>query len=406
MRELNARRRYDSAKHYLELDASGSALHTTLTLAAHALDCPDAMLSVFDAAGQTIIVSARGGGPQRLHAETPCHSIVRTGEHIAVDDLRASSFASLPFVRSSGLRAYVGVPVMGREGLIVGTLCVADVRPHQVGADDVRRLCRFASVIEEQLDLLRRQGRPLGSARELIHAIDTAQITPWFQPIVELDREQVVGYEALARWQHPVRGLLQPEDFIPLAEDSELIVELDLAVLYQAAGLLDTWRQTDPVVSVSVNLSARHFAYDGCVDRLAEAVDSAGVIPEAVVLELTETSAFAANPRNCGSLQALRDHGFRILLDDFGTGWSSLDHLTRLPSDGVKIDHSTSSMLGTRVGDAVVAAVAGLARELGKSVVIEGIESPAQAAAARDLGCTHAQGYLWSAPMHADAVLL
>jgi len=407
MRELDARRQRDSAKHYLGLDVSSSALRTTLGLASHALDCPIAMLTIFDQTGQHIVVSSGQSRTSRgAHPESLCRKVVHTGKPLTVGDLSASEFSDEPYVRASGVRAYGGVPVTGREGLVVGTLCVVDMRARDFGRSDVTRLRRFAAVLEDQLDLLRRIGAPLGSVKDLARAIDTEQIVPWYQPMVELERERVVGYEALARWQHPTRGLLQPEDFIPLAEDSEVVIDLDLSVLEQAGRVLAGWRQTDPGLTVSVNLSARHFDHDECVDRLHESAMAAGVLPDAVILELTETSAFAADARNCGFLHELRARGFRVHLDDFGTGWSTLDHLTRLPIDGVKIDHSTSSMLGTRVGDAVVRAVAGLAHDLGKTIIIEGIESPAQAAAARALGCTHAQGYLWSAPMHADAVLL
>lgn len=410
MRELDVRRQRDSAQHYLTLDTASSALETTLWLASQAVGLPVAMLTIVNDCGQHIIASTGYLDiPRGPHPESLCHTVVSTGEPLIIADVATSDWVTASgSLLDSAIRTYIGVPLTGREGLVVGTLCLVDVEQREIDPRDVSLLFQFVSVAEEQLDRLRRLGPPLGSANELRGAIDAGQIVPWFQPVVELERERIIGYEALARWQHPSRGLLQPGEFIPLAEDSELIIDFDLAMLRQVTQVLAGWQLTDPELNatVSVNLSARHFRYDECVDRLYDAATSTGVLPESIVFELTETSAFSADDKICGFLSQLRDRGFRVLLDDFGTGWSTLEHLTHLPTDGVKIDHSTSSMLGTQVGDAVIRAVAALARELGKTTIIEGIESPAQAALARSLGCTHAQGFLWSAAMHADALLL
>ncbi len=408
MRELKLRRQNDSAKHYRDLLASSSAIRTTLALAAESADFPVAMLNILDDIEQYTLVALGTHARTSLPREgTICDGVVRTGTPRVIPDLDADGHGELLSLRRSGMRAYVGVPLTGREGLIVGTMCLLDVQPHALDEAALARLMQFARVIEEQLDLLRRLGpsRHGASVSELAVAIDEGQIVPWFQPVVDLRTERVVALEALARWEHPTRGLLQPADFIPLAEDSELIIDLDLAILRAAARSLGSWRLTDPEAAITVNISGRHFEHPECIDRLHQAVLAAEVPPEAVVLELTETSAFAASEGNIAYLARLRQLGFRVLLDDFGAGCSTLEHLVYLPCDGVKIDRATTKALRTPSGDAVVRAVAGLDGELGKPVVIEGVEWAEQAAWACTLGCTHGQGYLWSAPVRAEALL-
>lgn len=226
-------------------------------------------------------------------------------------------------------------------------------------------------------------------------AIKEEQIRPVYMSLVDLATDKVVAVEALARWYRPSGEVVAPDDFIPVAESSGLILDLDLAVARQAMTDLRVWHRVDPELRVTVNLSGRHFASTDCIDKLAGLASSAGVDPARVVLELTET----IRPRDldlAGEVAGqLRGLGFSLWLDDFGTGWSGLSDLLHFPVDGIKIDRPFAARLGSATADAVIAATTGLADELGLTVTIEGIEERRQAARARALGCHLGQGFLW-----------
>lgn len=407
MRALNARRQSDSAKHYLDVAAASSALRTTLLLAAESVDFPVAMINIIDDAEQrTVVVVGMPDVPPRPRSETLCATVVDSGRPMMRADLQADEAGRKLPGDTLGLGAYVGIPLTGREEVPIGALCLLDFEPHSISPRGLRRLEQFAAVVQEQLELLRRLGNspPRSDVRAVVEAIDEKRIVPWFQPIVDLRTDCVVAYEALARWDHPTRGILPPSEFLAVAEDSDLIVDLDLSILSQAAGIGRDWWSGEPQARTTVNISGRHFRDAACVDRLHQSVKSAGMPPEGVVLELTETSVFDVSDRTVEVLTELRELGFGVALDDFGVGCSTLDHLVRLPCDLVKIDAATSAAMGTRSGNAVIRAVAGLAKELSISVVIEGIESAEHAEWARDLGCTHGQGYLWAPPMPAISI--
>ena len=223
--------------------------------------------------------------------------------------------------------------------------------------------------------------------------------------MVDLNTGATAAYEALARWQHPSGHVEDPRQFVQVAEDSDLIVELDLAVIRQALDDLSRWQRVDPGLRMSVNLSARHFDHPECVTRLLEATADAGVSPGSVYLELTETMRLTPGRIHIARVvQQLRDAGFRVWLDDFGTGWASLDHLLWLEVDGIKIDRAVTVALGTPIGDALTQAVTGLANALGLHTTIEGIETQRSAELARARGCDNGQGYLWAAPLPATVV--
>jgi diguanylate cyclase (GGDEF)-like protein/PAS domain S-box-containing protein len=243
----------------------------------------------------------------------------------------------------------------------------------------------------------------------LENAITHGEMRLHYQPIVRLTDRAVVGMEALVRWQHPVEGLVPPLDFIPLAEQSGLIVPLGEWVLQQACADLSRWRQSWPLAwgsapHVSVNLSPRQLQSG----RLLEVVDNAlaqhGVAPSSLTLEITE-SCFAEDSdevRLC--VQQLDARGIGLSLDDFGTGYSSLSYLRRFPLRSLKIDRSFVKAMDTNEGLTLLDAIVAMARSLGLSVVAEGIEDEEQAAALRVLGCDEGQGFLFWRPMTADAV--
>ena len=260
-------------------------------------------------------------------------------------------------------------------------------------------------MVEDQLDLMRRLNaqRKVGSVvtQELAAAIDRNEIVPWYQPIVDLRSGETVGVEALARWQHPDGEVSDPSRFIPLAEDSDLIVELDLSVVRQAARDVADWQRLRPDLRLSVNLSARHFERDGFFPPIERAITDGGLVPDTVDLEITETTHLDSQV-STAQISRMRDAGFGVWLDDFGTGWSSLEYLLRMPVSGVKIDRALSLALGSRLGNALTTSVTGLAAELDLKTIIEGIETSDQARQALNLGCDYGQGFLWSRPVAAD----
>jgi EAL domain-containing protein (putative c-di-GMP-specific phosphodiesterase class I) len=234
-----------------------------------------------------------------------------------------------------------------------------------------------------------------GSAAELARAIDAGEIVPWYQPIIDLGSGTVIGLEALARWEHSSGDVGGPTGFVPLAERTDLIIELDHAVMSRALADLAQWRGQYPGLRVSVNLSGRHFDHANWVETLHQAVGAAHVPPSAVDLELTETT----RPGDLAAAEVMmiriRELGFRIWFDDFGTGWFQLQDAVRLPLDGLKIDRSFTDSLGS-VDDSAIRALIHVATERGLKVTIEGIASAHQAALARTLGCDYGQGFLFS----------
>jgi EAL domain-containing protein (putative c-di-GMP-specific phosphodiesterase class I) len=238
---------------------------------------------------------------------------------------------------------------------------------------------------------------------DLSRAIDAGEVQPWYQPIVRLTTGELVGFESLARWHRPSGVVELPGAFIDLAEETGLITRLDLAVLDRAAAALARWREQRPDLRLSVNFSGRHLDEDGWVDSLHALASGQGVPPANLDVELTESARPRDLARGAALLAGLRELGYAVWFDDFGTGWSELTHLVDVPVDGIKIDRFFTERLGGRA-DAVVRALLQVADDLGLATTIEGISTREQADRARDLGCDLAQGYLWSPPLsEADA---
>jgi diguanylate cyclase (GGDEF)-like protein/PAS domain S-box-containing protein len=240
---------------------------------------------------------------------------------------------------------------------------------------------------------------------ELEHAIEAGQFELYFQPLVDLRRGSPSGIEALCRWNHPTRGLVQPDQFIPLAEETGLIVELGRWVLQEgcrfAAGLqLEAPR--DERLRLGVNLSVRQLQHASIVDDVRAALAASGLDPDALVLEVTESVMMADAELAATRLRELRALGARIAMDDFGTGYSSLSHLSRFPIDVLKMDRSFLSPDAKIDAKGLAAAIVSLGATLGLEVVAEGIERPDQMEALRELGCETGQGYLIGRPMSRD----
>jgi len=394
-----------SAGHYLQCSPVEN-LHTTIVLAARATGFPVAMVNILDQWFQyTLAVSGGDRVGPMPRRKSLCDLTVRAGVPVVVPDARSDPrFADNAAVVRDFVRGYAAVPLAGRESLIIGTLCVLDEDVRVMSSEQLAGLIEFGHIIEDQLELARRLfERPnVGTMRteRLANAIADGQIKPWYQPIVDLATGRTVALEALARWRMPSGEVVEPVDFIPLAEESELIIELDLAVLREALQDLRRWRKRDPQLRMSVNLSGRHFQRPDCLLAIQQAAIAAGVPFDAVDLELTETTRLTG-AMAVDLVGQLRKLGFRVWLDDFGTGWSTMESILQMPIDGVKIDQKMTAAIGTPVGDRLLRSLIGLAGDLGVQMVMEGIETQEAAQAARALGCLQAQGYLWSRPVPA-----
>jgi diguanylate cyclase (GGDEF)-like protein/PAS domain S-box-containing protein len=227
-----------------------------------------------------------------------------------------------------------------------------------------------------------------------------------YQPIVELESRRVVGVEALVRWQHPTRGLLQPSDFVGLAEETGQIVEIGRWVLQEACRQAASWRaQLACDLSVSVNVSARQIRQSGLVEDVQAALAASGLAPGALTVEITESALVRRREEMTAILESVTGTGVRLALDDFGTGYSSLSLLRDLPVRTVKIDRSFVHTIDAGPAQrAFVQAIVDLAEALQLTVVAEGIERPIQAAALLRIGCVLGQGYHFARPLPADAL--
>jgi EAL domain-containing protein (putative c-di-GMP-specific phosphodiesterase class I) len=240
---------------------------------------------------------------------------------------------------------------------------------------------------------------------ELHHALEREELRVFYQPIVGLDDGRVRGFEALVRWIHPERGLVSPAEFIPVAEETGLIVPIGEWVLEQAAHQLTDWHArfpADPPLAMGINLSMRQFARPGLVEHVQTVLERSGVEAAALKLEVTESIVMGDADGIIDSLHALKALGVQLQVDDFGTGYSALSYLHRIPLDVLKIDRSfIVAMAGGAKHLAIVRAIIALAAALGLETTGEGVDDPAQAEQLRQLGCTYGQGYLWGRPMEA-----
>jgi PAS domain S-box-containing protein len=253
------------------------------------------------------------------------------------------------------------------------------------------------------IELSQRTVRRMALERDLRHAVDARQFVLYFQPKFDAVDGRLVGAEALIRWNHPVEGLVSPAEFVPVLEDTGLLVDVGHWVMAEAIATAQAWRRHHPGLRLAVNVSARELRHanflDACRELLAPFEGDAPID-----IEITESVIVDDVEQSVQLLQGLRALGCRIAIDDFGTGYSSLNYLVRLPVDTLKIDRSFVAML-ERSPETVtlVANTIGLAHSLGLDVVAEGVETEEQAAHLRRLGCELLQGYLLGRPLPADA---
>ncbi|MEB3200347.1 MAG: EAL domain-containing protein [Synechococcaceae cyanobacterium] len=254
---------------------------------------------------------------------------------------------------------------------------------------------------------MRQQARERASTEQSLRtALASGQICCAFQPIISLRQQRIIGFEALARWNHPERGPIPPCDFIPVAEESGLIVAIDALVMKQACQAIARWtaRGQADSLHLCLNVSARSFLDAGLSERVAEALRSSGLLASNLYLEITETMLMEDLDATKEVVQELSDLGIRLAIDDFGTGYSSLRYIKRFPVGVLKIDRSFIDGLGDDLEDEVIVrAVIGMSQALGIEVVAEGVEQERQVGILRRLGCDRLQGYLYGRPCEAIA---
>ena len=291
----------------------------------------------------------------------------------------------------------IGIAMAPGDGDIADSLLRhADTALYRAKANGRGTFCFF----ETAMDANREERRKLEF--DLQQALESEQFEIYYQPQVATDSERVVGFEALLRWHHPERGLVSPAEFIPLAEESGLIVPIGEWVLRQACKDAASWPAN---ISVAVNLSPLQFRSQTLAHMVVSALDDAGLPASRLELEITESVLLTDNDTVLTTLHHIRSLGVRIAMDDFGTGYSSLSYLRLFPFDKIKIDQSFIRELGnSKDCAAIVKAVVDLGASLGITTTAEGVETSDQLSRVREQGCSEIQGYLFGKPLPLSSV--
>jgi diguanylate cyclase (GGDEF)-like protein/PAS domain S-box-containing protein len=334
--------------------------------------------------------------------------VVHAGLHNAADAMRAAERTlgafEEPFTVDSEdvyMSASVGIAI-SREGDSPEALIRdADLAMYRAKQRGRARVELFDETLRAQAE------RRLASETGLRRALDLDELTLEFQPVASLDGAHWVGAEALLRWNSAGRGLIGPVEFIPIAEETGLIIPIGEWVMEKACHQLRDWQgQDDPPWSMSINLSAIQLRAPGFAASVERAIAAAGVDPDQLQFEITESVLMADVDFFMKALRSLKDLGVGLSIDDFGTGYSSLAYLRHFPIDEIKIDRSFVDGLGRDDFDAtLVSAVVSIANAIGVRVVAEGVETREQLDILRDLGCSHVQGYLLARPAAPDKCL-
>jgi diguanylate cyclase (GGDEF)-like protein len=289
-------------------------------------------------------------------------------------------------------------------GIAVGAAGITSgedlIRNADIAMYSVKRAERAYTLYEADLHEKLRAQRQLGL--DLEAAIERREILVHYQPVVRLADGEIEGFEVLARWPHPTRGLLNAADFLPAAEETGLTIELGRLVLQQALEAARRWPER---LSIWINLAAAELANERLVDTLAEALKGYGVEPRRIVIEVTESGVIQGSDGALVAMRRLRDLGVGLAIDDFGTGYSSLSRLAEFPIGSLKIPKPfVDKLVGEETDEAFVDAILRLGDSLGLAAVAEGIEHPAQAQRLRQLGCRFGQGYFFGRPAPAEEV--
>lgn len=293
--------------------------------------------------------------------------------------------------RKLTLETSIGIALAPQDGSVAEALIKhADLALYKAKADGRNRYSFFEPAMEAQA----RESRELED--DLRKAIMRDEFELHYQTIVDIEYRRCSGAEALIRWRHPERGLIWPGQFIPLAEESGLIVPLGRWILQHACAEAITWPQH---FKVAVNLSSVQFKHGDLLDVIKSALKDTGLPPERLVLEITETVLLENNAANLALLHEIKKLGVSVVLDDFGIGYSSMTYLQTYPFDGIKIDQSFIKTMTDHTGAAIVCAITGLGRSLDIATTAEGVETIEQLTFLRAAGCRYAQGYLLSRPV-------
>ena len=333
-----------------------------------------------------------------------------------------------PRFKHLGMASFASVPVRSTDTQILGLLNIFFRKPAQeMPPNTIRTLESLAEMVSSQLELRKLRnilsGNRNGAQRtrmiepaygvwpcqgDLREALEQGQFVLYYQPQIDLVTRKIVGLEALIRWVHPERGLIAPMDFIPLAEESGLILPIGDWGLAEACSQIQKWCQEDiryGSLRVCVNLSARQFSRKGLADHVEALLMQFGISSRQLGLEMTESSLIPNMSTALEVLGSLRRLGVSLLMDDFGTGYSSLSHLHSFPFDVLKIDRSfVGRMTEGEQPLQIVRTIIELARVMGMDVVAEGIETHEQYRQLREMRCRYGQGYLFARPMTAEAV--
>jgi len=326
----------------------------------------------------------------------------------------------------SDLVSFASVPIRSFEGTILGALSIFDHEPRPgLDADELRMLESLAEMVSNQLELRRLHLRSKGKdtnlkcslpvrgdkwpgSFDLQRALEERQFVLYYQPEVDLTTHRIIGFEALIRWQHPERGLVLPNDFIPLAEECGMILPIGDWGMAEACNQIRRWNEEGPEndrLRVCVNLSARQFSHEGLADHVESLLLQSGISSRQLGLEMTESSLIPNMRVAVEVLERLRSLGVSLLMDDFGTGYSSLNYLHAFPFDVLKIDRSFVRRITE--GDQpmhIVRTIIELARVMDMDVVAEGIETCDQYRLLRQMRCRYGQGFLFARPMPAQSV--
>jgi diguanylate cyclase (GGDEF)-like protein len=313
------------------------------------------------------------------------------------------------------LMGIIGAPfeIAGHQIVVGASIGIALAPPDGIGADQLLKsadLALYRAKLEGRgvYRLFRADMDAAMQARRVLeldlrHALQAGEFELFFQPQIDLPTRRIAGFEALLRWRHPTKGLVPPDRFIPLAEETGMIVPIGEWVLRQACSAATAWPDD---LRVAVNLSAVQFKSRNLVSTVVGSLSDSGLQPNRLELEITETVMLQDTDITLATLHQLRAKGVQIAMDDFGTGYSSLSYLTRFPFDRIKIDQSFVRELGTRTDCiTIVRAVTTLGHDLGIAITAEGVETEQQLDALERAGCTEVQGYLFSAPVAGGAVI-
>jgi diguanylate cyclase (GGDEF)-like protein/PAS domain S-box-containing protein len=354
---------------------------------------------------------ARGGEPQsaadtvaRLGGDEFIVSItdLNRGEDAAKVARRILDSLSEPFRLDEHevvITASIGISVFPADGADVESLLKnADAAMYHA-KDSGRNAFQFYSGSMNAAAFQR-----LALENSLRKALERGELMLYYQPQIDIDTGRIVGAEALIRWRHPDLGLVSPGDFIPLAEETGLILPIGEWVLRTACAQAKAWQEAGyPPLQISVNLSGRQFRQQHIVQTVEQAVRATGFDPRRLEVEITESILMHSAEETVQTLRQLKAMGLRVSVDDFGTGYSSLNYLTRFPIDTLKIDQSFVRDIATDPGDAAItAAIIAMARGLKLDVVAEGVETQDQLTYLRQRGCRLMQGYLFSRPVPAE----